>query len=375
MDCRLRVAWLALLFVAFWPVPHAHKLHRRNSAAPSPMKAAGVCRESRSPRPTSTPAWSARFTSETGTYVMPALPTGLYKVKAELVGFAHRAEGRHPPGRGRVGDRSDFTLKVASVAGDDHRVRASRRSSIPSDRSFRTRVAEAGRRPAGQRPRLARTRVARSGGARQPGRRSRRVPRAATWRNIRSTAWTSRTSAVAVRTRATAWKTSKSSRCETNRFDAEYGRVNGAVINAVTKAGTNQVRAQPASGSSARTNSRSVHDAPSFFTGQMRRSSRSRPASTAAARSQEQGVLLRELRVPEARAQPRARTPGIPQFDVDLPADTTSSLHDGPRRLPDRTPHIGCSAALLDLQLEAAEHRHQRHDDRVRRVQPAIVQS
>src|SRR3954464_14158350 len=29
---------------------------------------------------------------------------------------------------------------------------------------------------------------------------------------------------------------------ETNRYDAEYGRVNGAVINAVTKTGTNTVR-------------------------------------------------------------------------------------------------------------------------------------
>jgi hypothetical protein len=29
---------------------------------------------------------------------------------------------------------------------------------------------------------------------------------------------------------------------ETNRYDAEYGRVNGAVINAVTKSGTNKLR-------------------------------------------------------------------------------------------------------------------------------------
>src|SRR5207247_9190878 len=54
-------------------------------------------------------------TSPTGTYVMPALPIGVYKISAELAGFgAITKEGI----RLAVGDSAslNFTLKVATVA-------------------------------------------------------------------------------------------------------------------------------------------------------------------------------------------------------------------------------------------------------------------
>ncbi len=50
----------------------------------------------------------------------------------------------------------------------------------------------------------------------------------------------------------------------TNRFDAEYGRVTGAVINAVSKSGTNRLR-----GSVLYFSRNDVWDAPNFFTGRV----------------------------------------------------------------------------------------------------------
>ena len=103
----------------------------------------------------------------------------------------------------------------------------------------------------------------------------------------------------------------------TNRFDAEYGRVNGAVINAVTKSGTNQLRA---TGFGYFRNDR--FDAKNPFTnrvavqreaGRLQRRRTHRPRSRA---------LLRQLRVPGPRHHLAPNT-GFAQFDVDVPQDVT----------------------------------------------------
>src|SRR4029077_14558568 len=54
-------------------------------------------------------------TSATGTYVMPALPIGVYKISAELAGFGSITKDGI---RLAVGDSAllNFTLKVATVA-------------------------------------------------------------------------------------------------------------------------------------------------------------------------------------------------------------------------------------------------------------------
>jgi hypothetical protein len=105
----------------------------------------------------------------------------------------------------------------------------------------------------------------------------------------------------------------------TNRYDAEYGRVNGAVINAVTKSGTNSFRS---TGFGFFRND-GFGDAKNFFTNQVA------PFDQKQLGVNGGGPILRnrafyfasfEYNNLAATAHPNT---GVPQFDVDVPADTT----------------------------------------------------
>ena len=89
----------------------------------------------------------------------------------------------------------------------------------------------------------------------------------------------------------------------TNRYDAEYGRAAGVVINAVTKSGTNQFRG------SAFTFIRDsdLGDAPNFFTNTVQPFRKSRAASTAAGRSS--GIARFSSPATSTRTAPSPRFP------------------------------------------------------------------
>ena len=132
---------------------------------------------------------------------------------------------------------------------------------------------------------------------------------------------------------------------ETNRYDAEYGRVNGAVINAVTKAGTNKVRATGFGFFRQDDFFGPFHDAPSFYTGTDR-----------AVRQKQTGVnsggpivknkafYFASYEYQKLGATARPNT-GFAQFDVDLPRGHDLALHDRAAPTSSRTPRIVCSAA------------------------------
>jgi hypothetical protein len=105
----------------------------------------------------------------------------------------------------------------------------------------------------------------------------------------------------------------------TNRFDAEHGRVNGAVINAVTKSGTNQWRG---AGFGYFRND-SFGDAKNFFSDQVE------PFDQKQVGVNSGGPILRnkafyfasfEYQKLSSTARPNT---GVAQFDVSVPADTT----------------------------------------------------
>lgn len=102
----------------------------------------------------------------------------------------------------------------------------------------------------------------------------------------------------------------------TNRFDAEHGRVGGAVINAVTKSGTNQFR-----GTGFGFFRDDTLDAKNFFTGQVS------PFNEKQVGLNGGGPLVRDRAhfFGSYEYQKRAITTrpntGIPQFDVDSPQD------------------------------------------------------
>ena len=91
----------------------------------------------------------------------------------------------------------------------------------------------------------------------------------------------------------------------TNRFDAEHGRVNGAVINAVTKSGTNQFRG---TGFGYFRNDR-VRCREPVHRRRSRRSTRSRSASTAADRSSATARTSSAATSSRTGRSPRAPTP------------------------------------------------------------------
>ena len=79
-------------------------------------------------------------TAANGTYLMPAMPLGTYKVTAELSGFSTTIREGFRLGVGEA-VTINLTLKVASLAGIDHRQRRvadHRHEKVRADRSRRS---------------------------------------------------------------------------------------------------------------------------------------------------------------------------------------------------------------------------------------------
>src|SRR5437762_226069 len=179
-------------------------------------------------------------TTGTGTYVMPALPIGLYKIVAELTGFGSVAkEGI----RLAVGDAAllNFTLKVATVAetitvqGESPLV-----DTKKSELSGRVEQRQVDGLPVNGRDWLGLVSLV-------PG--ARGTPGAIQAGSSGSDMAKYQVDGVDVTNQCCGGSNQGYSmenvdefKVETNRYDAEYGRVNGAVINAVTKSGSNTVR-------------------------------------------------------------------------------------------------------------------------------------
>src|SRR5262249_17991734 len=104
----------------------------------------------------------------------------------------------------------------------------------------------------------------------------------------------------------------------TNRFDAEHGRVNGAVINAVTKSGTNQFR-----GTGFGYFRNDSFDAENPFTGVVS------PFNEKQVGFNLGGPIVRDRAhffgsyEFQARSITSRPNPGFAQFDVDVPQDIT----------------------------------------------------
>src|SRR5258706_5087574 len=202
-------------------------------------------------------------TSATGTYVMPALPIGVYKISEELAGFGTLTkEGI----RLAVGESAslDFALKVASVAetitvqGESPLV-----DTKKSELSGRVEQRQVESLPVNGRDWLGLVSLV-------PG--ARGNPGAIQAGSSGSDMAKYQVDGVDVTNQCCGGSNQGYSmenieefKVETNRYDAEYGRVNGAVINAVTKSGSNAFRG---TGFGYFRNDK-FGDAPNFFTGQV----------------------------------------------------------------------------------------------------------
>ena len=298
-------------------------------------------------------------TTATGTYLMPALPIGAYRVVAELAGFGSLAkEGI----RLAVGDTAalDFTLKVATVA---ETITVQGESPLidtkKSELSGKVEQRQVDGLPVNGRDWLGLVSLV-------PG--ARGNPGAIQVGSSGSDMAKYQVDGVDVTNQCCGGSNQGYSmenieefKVETNRYDAEYGRVNGAVINAVTKTGTNTVRGTGFGFFRQADFFGPFHDAASFYTQtilpfeseadrrQQRRSDR-----------QEQGVLLRELRVSEA-GRDRAAQHGVCAVQRQSAGRHDLALHD---RARGRAAEQRASSVrpVFDLRLEAAERRGRRDD-------------
>ncbi|PYR28443.1 MAG: hypothetical protein DMF98_02860 [Acidobacteria bacterium] len=255
-------------------------------------------------------------TSASGTYVMPALPVGAYTIRAELTGFVTLVkEGiRLAVGQSAI---LDFSMKLASVAETITVV--------------------------GESPLVDTKKSELSGTVEQ--RQVENLPlNGRNWLDLVALVPGARGNPGAIQVGASGSDMAKyqvdgvdvTNQCcggsnqgysqenveqfkvETNRYDAEYGRVNGAVINAITKSGTNKVRAT----GFGYFREDKFGDAPNFFTNQVA------PFDQKQSGGNSGGPILRnkafyfasyEYQKLANTAHPNT---GYAQFDVDSPADT-----------------------------------------------------
>lgn len=196
----------------------------------------------------------------TGAYVIPALPIGTYDIKVELSGFATIVrEGQ----RLAVGESAvvAFSMKLAAlsetltVVGESPLV-----ATKQSDLGGRVQTGQIESLPLSGRNWLELVALV-------PG--ARGNPGAIGAGSSGGDASRYQMDGISVTGQGTGGETQSYShetvaefQVLTNRFDAEYGRVTGAVINAVSKSGTNQFH-----GSGLYFTRNDVFDAPNFFTG------------------------------------------------------------------------------------------------------------
>jgi outer membrane receptor protein involved in Fe transport len=269
-----------------------------------------------------TGALRTTIASATGTYVMPALPVGPYRVVAELPGFSTLAkEGI----RLAVGDSAslDFTLKVASVA---ETVTVQGESALvdtkKSELAGRVEQRQVEGLPVNGRDWLGLVALV-------PG--ARGNPGAIQAGSSGSDMAKYQVDGVDVSNQCCGGSNQGYSmenieefKVETNRYDAEYGRVNGAVINAVTKTGTNTVRGTGFGFFREDHFFGPFHDAPSFFTGQISPFDQKQSGlNSGGPIVKNKAFYFASYEYQKLGATVRPNT-GYAQYDVDVPADTTS---------------------------------------------------
>src|SRR5262245_35619527 len=261
-------------------------------------------------------------TSTTGTYVMPALPIGVYKIGAELSGFgAITKEGI----RLAVGDSAtlNFTLKVATVAetitvqGESPLV-----DTKKSELSGRVDQKQVEGLPVNGRDWLGLVSLV-------PG--ARGNPGAIQAGSSGSDMAKYQVDGVDVTNQCCGGSNQGYSmenieefKVETNRYDAEYGRVNGAVINAVTKAGSNSFRGTGFGFFRQDHFFGPFHDGESFFTKQIAPFDQKQTGvNSGGPIVRNKAFYFASYEYQKLGATVRPNT-GYAQYDVDLPADTTS---------------------------------------------------
>src|SRR5215471_5610112 len=261
-------------------------------------------------------------TSATGTYVMPALPIGVYKIGAELAGFgAITKEGI----RLAVGDSAtlNFTLKVAALAetltvqGETPLV-----DTKKSELSGRVEQRQVEGLPVNGRDWLGLVSLV-PGARGNPG----SIQAGSSGQDMAKY----QVDGVDVTNQCCGGSNQNYSmenieefKVETNRYDAEYGRVNGAVINAVTKSGSNTFRGTGFGFFREDHFFFTFGDAPSFYTGLIAPFDQKQTGVNGGgpiARNKAFFFLSYEYQKLGATVRPNT---GYSQFDVDLPADTTS---------------------------------------------------
>jgi hypothetical protein len=323
MNCRLRVALFALS-VSCLLVSSLDAQVGQSELRGSVLDESGAALPGATITATHVDTGTVRttVTSATGTYVMPALPIGVYKIAAELTGFGTIAkEGI----RLAVGESSslNFTLKVATVAetitvqGESPLV-----DTKKSELSGRVEQRQVEGLPVNGRDWLGLVSLV-------PG--ARGNPGAIQAGSSGSDMAKYQVDGVDVTNQCCGGSNQGYSmenieefKVETNRYDAEYGRVNGAVINAVTKSGTNRVRATGFGFFRQDHFFGPLHDAPSFFTGQIAPFDQKQSGlNSGGPIVQNKAFYFASYEFQKLGATVRPNT-GFSQFDVDLPADTTS---------------------------------------------------
>jgi outer membrane receptor protein involved in Fe transport len=326
MTCRLRVLFCLLLLMGFIATRASAQVAQADlHGTVTDQSAAALPGVTVTATHVETGTTRTATTSGTGTYVMPSLPVGVYTIKAELTGFATVVtEGV----RLSVGLSAtiDFSMKLAAVA---ETVTVSGESPL-----IETKKSEL------------------SGGV--DSKQVENLPvNGRDWLGLVALVPGARGNVGSVQVGASGSDMAKyqvdgvdvTNQCcggsnqgysmenveefkvETNRYDAEYGRVNGAVINAVTKSGSNRLRA---TGFGFFREDRfhlaglTFGDAPSFYTGKVA------PFDQKQSGLNSGGPIVRnkafyfasyEYQKLGATAHPNT---GYAQFDVDVPADTTS---------------------------------------------------
>lgn len=261
-------------------------------------------------------------TSETGTYMIQALPLGTYTITVELSGFATIVREGFSLSVGQSAVVA-FTLKLATlsetltVTGESPLVQTKQ-----SDLGGRVATAQIESLPLSGRNWLELVSLV-------PG--ARGNPGTIGAGSSGGDASQYRMDGLSVTGQGTGGETQSYShetiqefQVVTNRFDAEYGRVTGAVVNAVSKSGTNSLH-----GSAVYSTRNDIWDAPNFFTGVVAPFDETQSGFTIG------GPIIKnrahffgayEYQKRNITARPNT---GVAQFDVDTDAGIKRSLPSG----------------------------------------------